>query len=131
MLSPTIITSSMSDQRARELISARKTSHKYDKDVPDSPTVTNTWQVHPPCHFTDPAPFVRHLSRVDPGMFGGRSVMFSSRWYLCARKGPYGLHLVSQTFLQRCRSNGSNVRLIDDGPLSYLQGRSSSASSFK
>ena len=43
---------------------------------------------------------------------------FSSRWYLCARKSPYALHPVSQTFPQRCPLNSSNVRLIDDGPLS-------------
>ena len=35
-----------------------------------------------------------------------------------------------QTFPQRCRRNGSNVRLTDDGPFSSFQGRSSSASSF-
>ena len=55
---------------------------------------------------------------------------FSSRWYLCARKSPYALHPVSQKFAQRCLWNGSNVRLIDDGPLSFFQGRSSSAFSF-
>ena len=50
---------------------------------------------------------------------------------LCARKSPYALHPVSQKFPQRCLWNGSSVRLIDDGPLSSFQGRSSSASSFK
>ena len=30
------------------------------------------------------------------------SVLFSSRWYLCARKSPYALHPVSQKFPQRC-----------------------------
>ena len=55
---------------------------------------------------------------------------FSSKWYLCAQKSPYALHPVSQKFPQRCLWNGSSVRLIDDGPLSSFQGRSSSASSF-
>ena len=59
------------------------------------------------------------------------SVTFSSRRYQCARKSPYALHPVSQKFPQRCLWNGSNIRLIDDGPLSPFQGRSSSASSFK
>ena len=43
---------------------------------------------------------------------------------------PYALHPISQKFPQRCLRNGSKVRLIDDGPLSSFQGRSSSASSF-
>ena len=54
-----------------------------------------------------------------------KKVQFSSRWYLCAQKSPYALHPVSQKFPQ-----SSNVRLIDDGPLSSFQGRSSSASAF-
>ena len=58
------------------------------------------------------------------------TVQFSSRWYLCVRKIPYGLHPVSQKFPQRCLWNGSDVRLTDDGPLSSFEGRSSSASSF-
>ena len=58
------------------------------------------------------------------------AVQFGSRWYLCARKSPYALHPVSQKFPQRCLSNGSIVRLIDDDPLSSFQGRSSSSSSF-
>ena len=58
------------------------------------------------------------------------SVQFNSRWYLCARKSPYALHSVSQKFSQSCLWNGSNVRLIDDGPLSSFHWRSSSASSF-
>ena len=37
---------------------------------------------------------------------------------------------LSQTFPQCCLWNGSNVRLIEDGPLSSFQGRSSGASSF-
>ena len=45
-------------------------------------------------------------------------------------KKTYALHHVSQKFPQRCFRNGSNVRLIDDGPLSSFQGRSSSASYF-
>ena len=36
----------------------------------------------------------------------------------------------SPKFPQRCLWNSSNVRLIDDGPLSSFQGRSSSASPF-
>ena len=36
---------------------------------------------------------------------------------------------MSLKFPQRCLSNGSTVRLTDDGPLSSFQGRSSSASS--
>ena len=56
-------------------------------------------------------------------------VHFSSRWYLCTQKSPYALHPVSQTFPQCCLWNGSNVCLIDDGPLSSFQ-RLTSASSF-
>ena len=44
-------------------------------------------------------------------------------------KSLYVLHPVSQKFPQRCFWNGSNVRLIDDGPLLSFQGRSSNASS--
>ena len=55
---------------------------------------------------------------------------FRSIWHLCNRKSPYALHPVSQKFSQCCLWNSSNVRLIDDGPLSSFQGRSSSASSF-
>ena len=58
------------------------------------------------------------------------SIQFSSRWYLCARKSPHALHPIFQKFPQRRLWNGSTVRLIDDGPLSSFQGRSSSASSF-
>ena len=58
------------------------------------------------------------------------AVQFSSRWYLCAWKSPYVLRLVSQKFPQRCLWNSSNIRLVDDGPLSSFQGRSSSTSSF-
>ena len=58
------------------------------------------------------------------------SVQFNSRLYLCARKSPYALHPVSQRFPQRGLWNPSNVHLIDDGPLSSFQGRSSSASFF-
>ena len=61
------------------------------------------------------------------------SVQFSpagSRWYLCARKNPYALHPISQKFPQSRLWSGSNVRLIDDGPLSSFQGRSSSAPTF-
>ena len=43
---------------------------------------------------------------------------------------PYALHPVCQTFLQRHLWNSFNVRLIDDGPLSSFQGRSSSTFSF-
>ena len=73
--------------------------------------------------------FVKSLARdLSDGLpFYGPShlpiVQFSSRWHLCARKSPYyyALHPVSQKFPQRCISNGSNVRLIDDGPLSSFQ----------
>ena len=58
------------------------------------------------------------------------SVLLSSRWDLCARKSPYGLHPDSQKFPQHCLWNGSNFRLTDDGPLSSFQGRSPSVSSF-
>ena len=44
------------------------------------------------------------------------SVQFSLRWYVCARKSPYALHSVSAKFPQCRLWNGSNVRLIDDGP---------------
>ena len=36
-------------------------------------------------------------------------------------ENPYALHPVSQKFPQHCLWNGSNVRLIDDGPLSSFQ----------
>ena len=57
-------------------------------------------------------------------------VQFSLRWYLCARKSPYAFHSVSQRFPQRCLWNGSNVRLIDDSPLSSFPITASSAFSF-
>ena len=57
------------------------------------------------------------------------SVQLSSRCYICTRKSPYALHPVSQKFSQRGLWSGSNVRLIDDGPLSSFQGRSSSTNS--
>ena len=60
----------------------------------------------------------------------GCSVQFSSRCYLCAWKGPYALHPVSQKFPQCPLQNGSSVHLIDNGLLSSFQGRSSSTSSF-
>ena len=56
------------------------------------------------------------------------SVQFS--FYVLRKAHNYVLHPVSQKFPQRCLWNGSNVRLIDDGPLSSFQGRLSSASSF-
>ena len=55
----------------------------------------------------------RHVS-IWEKLFQFSSVQFSSRWYICARKSPYELHPVSQKFPQV--SNGSNVRLIEDGP---------------
>ena len=59
------------------------------------------------------------------------SVQFYPRWYYALGKAHnYARHPVSQTFLQCRLRNSSNVRLIDDGPLSSFQGRSSSASSF-
>ena len=39
--------------------------------------------------------------------------MFSSVWYLCARKSPRALHLVCQKIPKRWLGNGSNVRLFD------------------
>ena len=57
-------------------------------------------------------------------------VQFSSRWCLCAQKSLYALHHISQKFPRRRVCNGSNVRLIDNGPLSSFQWRSSSASLF-
>ena len=51
----------------------------------------------------------------------------SSKGYLLALESPYApTH--SQTL--RCLRNGSNVRLIDDGPVFSPPGRSSSAFSF-
>ena len=63
------------------------------------------------------------------------SVQFSSIQdgvyiYICALKSPYALHPVSQKFPQSCLWYGSNVRLIDDGPLLSFQGRLSSTSEF-
>ena len=62
----------------------------------------------------------------------GNTIQFSS-----VQDGIYVLwtvHMGSTTSLRsfphRCLWNGSNVRLIADGPLSSFQGRSSSASSF-
>ena len=51
---------------------------------------------------------------------------------LCAGKSLYALHPVSEVSpaLPLKRFQCSNVRLIDDGPLSSFQGRSSSAFSF-
>ena len=44
------------------------------------------------------------------------SVQCSSRWYLCAREGPFSLHPVSQVFPQCCPWDSSNVGLMwDDG----------------
>ena len=56
--------------------------------------------------------------------------LFNSWWYLCARKSPHALHLVSQKFSQRCPWNSSNVHQTDDGPHSSFQGRSSPSASF-
>ena len=42
----------------------------------------------------------------------------------------YALHTVSQMFHQRRHWSSSNVRLMDDGPLSSFQGRLSNDSSF-
>ena len=50
--------------------------------------------------------------------------------YLSTQKIPYALHPVSQKFPQDYLCNKCNVHLIDDGPLSSFQGRSSSTSSF-
>ena len=47
-----------------------------------------------------------------------------------SEKPIYILHHISQKFPQRCLWNGSNVHLIDNGPLASFQGRSSSAYSF-
>ena len=69
--------------------------------------------------------FVHHNPKLIP-----MTVQFSSRWYLCARKSPSAHHTVTQKFSQCFLRNSSNVRPIDDGPLSSFQGRSSSASSF-
>ena len=59
-------------------------------------------------------------------------VQFTSRWYLCTQKSPYDMcsTLVSQNFPQHCLWNSSNVHLIKDGPLSSIQRRPSSTSSF-
>ena len=68
-----------------------------------------------------------HLHYLSSGM----QVQFSSvQDGICARKSLHAFHPVSQKF-PRCRlSNGSNVPLGDNGPLSSFQGRQSSASSF-
>ena len=50
--------------------------------------------------------------------------------YALGKAHNYALHPVSQTFRQCRLWNSSNVCLIDDGPLSSFQGRSSSAFSF-
>ena len=63
----------------------------------------------------------------------GSSVQFSSVQdgiYALGKAHNYTLHPVSQKFPQRCLWNGSYVRLTDDGPLSFFEGRSSNASSF-
>ena len=69
--------------------------------------------------------FVHHNPKLIP-----MTVQFSSRWYLCARKSPSAHHTVTQKFSQCFLRNSSNVRPIDDGPLSSFQGRSSRASCF-
>ena len=67
-----------------------------------------------------------------PHTFNCWTVQCSSRRYLFARKSliiscaPPCLSEVSQCHLWNC----SNVRLIDNSPLSSFQGRSSNASSF-
>ena len=60
--------------------------------------------------------------------------MFLWGEFILGQDGMYALgkaHIraLSQKFPQRRLSNGSNVRLIDDGPLASFQGRSSGASS--
>ena len=60
-----------------------------------------------------------------------RSVKFTSVWFLCTRKSPqlaYTLHPVPQKFPRRCLRNGSNVHLIDNGPLLIFQGNSLASS---
>ena len=67
----------------------------------------------------------KYYLRSSTSPFFFTSVQFSSRWCLCAQKSLYALYPVSRTFPQRCRWNGSNVRLIDDDRLPSLHGRSS------
>ena len=50
-----------------------------------------------------------HLAYSPPCRHLNNSVQFSSRWYLCAWKSPYVLHLISQKLPQQCLWNGSNA----------------------
>ena len=58
------------------------------------------------------------------------SVQLQNGMYVLRKVHIHALHPVSQKFPQRCLWNGSSVHLIDDGPLSSFQGRSSRASCF-
>ena len=51
--------------------------------------------------------------------------------YLCARKSPQVLHLISQKFPQCCFWNSSGICLIDNDPLLSFQGRLSSSSDWQ
>ena len=48
---------------------------------------------------------------------------FSSRWQLCARKGPYALHPVSERSPQFCPQNSVNVCLVEHRPFPNSEGR--------
>ena len=92
-----------------ELRSCTHAESRYGRPglpVPDNPYSYLTGALSPICHTASGLKVVLMFS----------SVHFTSRWYLCARKSPYALQPVSQKFSQRCLSNGSNVRLTDDGP---------------
>ena len=53
-------------------------------------------------------------------------VQFSAWWYLCARKSPYRRSIPSpRSFRNVAFWKSSSVRLIDDGPLSSFERRSS------
>ena len=102
-------------------------------------------------------PFVEVCNTVSCGQFSSVIKMISMRWwsvafvhrnrrlirdghldfhtapelkyrYLCARKSPYyAPYPGSQTFSQRCLWYSSSVHLIDDGPPSSFQRRSSAS----
>ena len=74
-----------------------------------------------------------YTSNLAPWCFHCASVQVSSvQGGICALawKSPFALNPIYQKSPQHCLWNGSTVHLIDDGPLSFFQGRLSSASSF-
>ena len=79
------------------------------------------------CNFTSTETTIRTIGDGEPG--AATSVQFSSIQFkmvsMHSKKSiTYALLLVCQKFSQRRFSNGSNTRLIKDGPLSSFRARS-------